>query len=99
MEDISRSIPKISAPLENQEEHHQTSMVKIQGMIKDKTICILIDPGASLSYISPRIVELYKLHQEKFEKYWLVELATSTKRKVTSFVKNCEFIMNDIKTC
>ena len=73
-------------------------MAKIKGMIKDKPISILIDPGASLSYVSSKIVELYKLHQDKFEKYWLVQLVTCTKWNITSFVKKCEFIMNDLKT-
>ena len=45
-------------------------MVEIEGMIENKTISILIDPAASLSYVSPRIVELYKLQQDKFEKLW-----------------------------
>ena len=54
--------------------------------------------GASLSYVLPRIVELYILQQNKFEKSWLVQLAIGTKRKVTSFVKKCDFIMNGLKT-
>ena len=58
LEYISRSIPKISATLENMQEDHQIYMVKIKGMLKDKPISILIDPGASLSYVSFRIVEL-----------------------------------------
>ena len=97
MEDIVRSMPKISAILENRKEYHQTSMVEIEGMLKDKPISILIDP-TSLSYVSPRIIELYKLHQDKFEKSWLLQLATGTKRKVTSFMKKCDFVMNRLKT-
>ena len=54
-------MPRISAALEKQQVDHQTSMVEIEGMIKDKPISILIDPGASLSYGSPIILELYKL--------------------------------------
>ena len=49
-----------------------------------------------MSYISPIIVELYKLVPEKFDKSWLVQLATITKRKVTSYVKDCELLMNDL---
>ena len=40
----------------NRQADHQTSMVEIEGMIKNQPISILIDLGASLSYISPRIV-------------------------------------------
>ena len=51
-------------------------MVEIEGMIHNQPIIFLVDPGASLSYISPRVVEIYKLHKEKFEKSWLAQLTT-----------------------
>ena len=54
-------------------------MVEIEGMINNQTISILIDPGAILIYISPRIVDLCKLVLEKYYKSWLVQLATCTK--------------------
>ena len=73
-------------------------MVEIEVMINNQPISILIDPGASLSYISPRIVELCELVAEKFDKLWLVQLATSTKWKVTSLVRNCKLMMNDFIT-
>ena len=40
-------------------------MVEIEGMIKSQHVSILIDLGASLSYISPRIIELCKFVPEK----------------------------------
>ena len=73
-------------------------MVEIEVMMKNQPISILIDPNASLSYGSPRIVELCKLQQDKFEKSWLVQLAIGTKWKVTSYVKNYEIRMNELNT-
>ena len=70
--DMTRSMPKIIAALENRQTDHQTSMVEIEGMIKIQPNSILIDLGASLSYVSPGIVELCKLSLKFFEKYWLV---------------------------
>ena len=67
--DIARSMPRISVALESMQANHQIYMVETKGMLKDKPISILIDLGASLSYISPRILELCKLQQNKFEKY------------------------------
>jgi hypothetical protein len=96
--ELARSTPKISATLENRQEDHQTSMVEIEGMIHNQPVIVLIDPGASLSYISPRVVEICKLHKEKFEKSWLVQLATGTKRRITDVVKNCELGMNELRT-
>ena len=70
-------------------------MVEIEGtLLKQFPISILIDPGASLSYVSPGIVEKCRLHKSKFLKSWLVQLATGTKRKVTDFVKCCALDMN-----
>ena len=67
-------------------------------MIKNKPISILIDPSASLSYVSPSVEESCKFHLSKFEKYWLVQLATRTKRKVVSYVEYCEMFMSQFKT-
>ena len=48
---MERIMLRISAALENYQVDHQTSMVEIEDMIKIQSIYILIDPGASLSYI------------------------------------------------
>ena len=63
-------------------------MVQIQGIIQNQSISILIDPGASLSYVSPSITKRCKLQLKRFEKSWLVQLATGTKRKVLIMLKN-----------
>jgi hypothetical protein len=84
--------------LENRQADHQASMVEVEGMLNNQPISILIDPGASLSYVSPKLVEICKLQKEKFEKAWLVQLAIGTKRKVTNLVKGCEISMNGFKT-
>ena len=54
----------------------------------------MIDPGASLNYIAPKIVEKCKLSVEKFENSWLVKLATGAKREVTCFVRECVVVMD-----
>ena len=73
-------------------------MVEVEGKLNQTLISILIDPWASLSYISPELVEKCKLLVENFAKSWLVELATSAKRKVVSFVKNCTVKMDQFET-
>ena len=55
--DVANEMPRINAALENRQDYHQTSMVEVQGMIQNHYVSILIDPGASLSYVSPSIVE------------------------------------------
>ena len=67
-------------------------------MINNQPISILIDPSASLSYISPRVVDLCNLVHKKFDNSQLVQLATGTKRKVTIIVRNCKIMLNDFLT-
>ena len=85
--ELARSMPRINAALENDQDDYQTSMVEVEGMINQTLVTILIDPGASLSYIAPQIVEKCKLFVDKFENSWLVQVATGAKRKITCFVK------------
>ena len=96
--DLARTMPRINAALENRQADYQTSMVEVEGKINQTPIAILIDPGASLSNISPRLVEKCKLPVEKFESSWLIQLATSAKRKVTCFVKKCAVVMDQFET-
>ena len=65
--DLARTMPIINAALENRQVEYQTSMVEVEGTINQTPIAILIDPRASLCYISPKMVEKCKLPVEKFE--------------------------------
>jgi hypothetical protein len=65
-------------------------------MIKNQPFTILVDLGASHSYIDHRVVEILHLIRSKHEKSWLVQLATGTKRKVTELVKSCLVDMNGL---
>ena len=96
--ELTRTMPRINAALENRQVEYQTSMVEVEGMINQTPITILIDIGASLSYISPEMVEKCKLLVEKFENSWLVQLAIGAKRKVTCFVKECVVVMDQFET-
>ena len=66
--ELVRTMPRINATLENRLDEYQTSMVEVEGMLNHIPISILIDPGASLSYVSPSLVKKSKLLVEKFEK-------------------------------
>ena len=74
--DLAKGMPRINVALENRQAIYQTSMVEVEGMLNNKPISILIDLGASLSYVSPSVVDKNKLLVEKFAKSWLVQLAT-----------------------
>ena len=51
-----------------------------------------------MSYVTPRLVELNKLKKVNHSKFWLVQLATWTKRKVTDFIPKYELIIDGQST-
>ena len=66
--DLARGMPRINVALENSQDDYQTSMVEVEGKLNQTPISILIDPGASLSYVSPSLVEKCNLPVENFTK-------------------------------
>eukprot|EP00253_Pinus_taeda_P030523 PITA_30523 len=86
---VERSLPNINAALEDRQAEYQPTMVEFKGKLLDLAVTVLIDPGATLSYISPRVVEHCKLQPIKFKDSWLVQLAIGAKRWVLAKVKNC----------
>lgn len=73
-------------------------MIEVEGMINNHAFTILIDSGASHTYIDPKVVEILHLPRSKHGKYWLVQLATRTKRKFVELVKSCPVDMNGLST-
>ena len=65
--DLVRTMPRINASLENRQADYQNSMVEVEGKLNQIPISILIEPGTSLSYISPNLVEKCKLLVEKLQ--------------------------------
>ena len=82
------SLPKINAALEDRQAEYQLTMVEFEGKLLDLAVTVLIDPRATLSYISAKVVEHFKLKLIKFKDPWLVELATGAKGRVLAKVKN-----------
>jgi hypothetical protein len=98
--DVGRSLHQINAIVDGRQDDHQSSVVEIEGKINNTRIYVLIDPRATLSYITPGVVESNKLKKMKHAKSWLVQLATGTKRKVVDFIPDFEFSLDgkNIKT-
>ena len=96
--EIGKNYHKIYAALEDGQEDHQSAIVEIESIISKHTLAIVIDTGASLSYITPRMMELCQLTKVRHAKPWLVQLDTGAKRKVTNFIANYEVKLQDPKT-
>eukprot|EP00253_Pinus_taeda_P026738 PITA_26738 len=95
MGEVGRSVPRINAALEDRQAEYQPTMVEVEGKISNLTISVLIDPGATLSYVNPKVVERCNLQFAKFKNPWLVKLVTGAKRRVTAKINDCSFTIAD----
>ena len=98
MEDAARGMPRIYVALDHRQVDHQSNMIEVEGMIHNQRISILIDSGASRSYIDPKLVERLHLEKHKHERSWIVQLATGTKREVRELVRSCPMNLNGLRT-
>jgi predicted aspartyl protease len=98
VEEVDRSMQNIYAALDNGQADYQSHMIEVEGKIDNQPIAILIDSGASHSYIDPNMVDKFKLERCKHEKSWLVQLDTRTKRKMNELVKDYVVKMNGVST-
>ena len=96
---VARVIPRIYAALEDRQEDHHSTIDEVVGKIVEKSVYVLIDPGSTHNYITPRVVEICDFKKVKHSKSWLVQLATGTKRKVSEMVEKCPLVMDGLVTC
>ena len=66
----------------------------MESKICDQFVSILIDLGSKYRYINPKLVDKCCLSNETHEKSCLVQLATSTKKRVHHWVRACAFELN-----
>jgi len=59
--EVARNIPKINVALDNHQAEYHPTMIKCEGMIAKQPVLVLFDPSASLSYVSPKVVEKCQL--------------------------------------
>jgi hypothetical protein len=91
VEDMGRNVPRIYAALDNKKVEFQSHMIEVEGKINDQPIAILINSGASHSYLDPKMVEIFKLTRRNLGKPWLVRLAT-IKRKLMRWLRHVQWI-------
>ena len=79
MGQVARAIPRIYAALEDRQVDHLSTVVEVTGKIVEQYVCILIEPGSTHNYITPRVVDICSFNKVKDRKPWLVQLTTGTK--------------------
>jgi hypothetical protein len=56
MEDMGGNMARICATLDNKKKKYQSPMIEVEGKIDNQPVAILIDYGASHSYINYSVV-------------------------------------------
>lgn len=69
-------------------------MIECEGKIAKQPVSVLFALGASLSYVSPKVVDKCQLPSSKFSKPWLVQLAMRTKIRVTTKTECCPIMIS-----
>lgn len=70
-------------------------MIELEGKLLFQPVSILVNPSASLSYVSPKIEEICKLKSHIFIIPWLVQLAMGEKSKVCAQILNYALEINE----
>ena len=60
---VARAVPRIYAALEDRQADHQSTVIEVVGNIVEQSVSILIDPGSTHSYITPKVVEIVLLRK------------------------------------
>jgi len=63
VKEVVRSMLKINVALDDHQAEYQHNMIECEGTIAKKSVSILFDLGASLSYVSPKVVEKCTIKQ------------------------------------
>lgn len=84
---VGLSIPLIYAALGNRQADNQASIIEIEGNLCDQVVSILSDPRSNYCYINPDLVDKCCLNKQVHVEYWLLQLATGTKKIVHHWVR------------
>ena len=72
MGQVERTIPRIYKVLEDRQVDYQSTVIEVEGKIIEQSISILIDPGCTHNYITPKIVDICAFKKLNHRKYLLV---------------------------
>jgi hypothetical protein len=89
---------QIPAEVNNHQAEHQSTVLERTGTIVDQTLSILIDPGATESFISSAALKRIKVKSFEQDEFSLVEMASRAKQKVGGKVTGCVLNLGEFVT-
>ena len=69
---MERIVPRSYVALEELHEDHHSTLVEVVGNIAKKYVSILIEPGSTHGYITPRLVEICAFKKLNHRKSWFI---------------------------
>jgi hypothetical protein len=88
----------IHAAVNNHQVEHQSTVLKTIGTIADQTISILIDRGATESFISGAVLKRIKVKAVEQDEFSFIEMASGDKQKVGGRVMGCILNLGEFVT-
>jgi hypothetical protein len=90
---------RIHAVVNNRQAEHQSTVLEMTGTVADQTLSILIDPGATESFISGAVLKRIKVKAvEQDDEFSFVEMASGAKQKVGGKVTGCILNLGEFVT-
>jgi hypothetical protein len=91
VEDMGRSVPRIYAALDNKQAEFQSHMIEVEGMINNHAFTILIDSGASHSYIDPKVVERFFFQEASMRNLGWYNWLQEPREKLLSWLNHVQW--------
>jgi hypothetical protein len=82
-------VHRIHAAVNNRQAKHQSTVLEMTCTVADQTLSILIDPGATESFISGAALKRIKVKAVEQDEFSFVEMASGAKQKVGGKVMGC----------
>jgi hypothetical protein len=97
MEDLDK-LHRTHTVVNNCQAEHHLNLLETSGTIANQTLSILIDPGATESFISGSTLKIIKVKEVKQDNFSFVELASGAKQKVGGKVTCCSLNLGYVFT-
>jgi hypothetical protein len=88
----------IHAVVNNRQAEHQSTVLETSGTVADQTLSILIDPGATESFISGAALKRIKVKADEQDEFSFIERASGAKQKVGGRVTGCTLNLGEFVT-
>jgi hypothetical protein len=89
---------RIHAAVNDRQAEHQSTVLETTGTVADQTLSILIDPGATESFISGAVLKRIKVKAVEQDEFSFVEMASGAKQKVGGKVTGCALNLGEFVT-